>query len=95
MSKHATFPVECAKCGNLILTESPHECVKSEAPACRGCRFWRRGWGNTDDGRCHRNPPTIQPDLDENDFPDYTGRFPEVTAGEWCGEFAPRGEDGK
>lgn len=67
-------------------------------PACATCRFWEQSSlpGESDTGRCRRNPPVIvnavaQKRLNEGglvldatlDASTYPGTF----AWEWCGEF--------
>ena len=52
--------------------------------ACRECRYYQRV-GETDFGKCRRRSPFTL-----GMFADRKGYWPEVTAEDWCGEFATR-----
>jgi hypothetical protein len=52
--------------------------------ACRICRYYQPTPGALDQGKCRRYPPVA------DEFG--TGRWPEVNADDWCGEFNLSGE---
>jgi hypothetical protein len=59
---------------------------------CGRCRFWKEIDGGPD-GWCLRFPPTVvvEPDYGGGGGPAWypETNWPETSAGEWCGEFAP------
>ncbi len=79
------------------------EQATANARMCFDCRFFSTGrlspltekdWDEALPGECRRYPPQIG-DMVKNKHGDeehWFGEFPKVMAGEWCGEFAARGE---
>jgi hypothetical protein len=56
--------------------------------ACEFCRFWYRADENFHE--CHRNPPTIVPEIaKELEAAFDRGYWPVTTADDWCGYFMP------
>lgn len=61
---------------------------------CETCRFWRWTWtedkGAEDEvvvGECRIRAPKMMPPTDDNRF---TGQWPQVIGGDWCGEYQAR-----
>lgn len=67
-------------------------------PTCEYCRFWKPLDKDAEDkdmeetmedglGRCHRNPPFLDPDFGQpGDIGTY-GVWPLTLTTDWCGEF--------
>lgn len=53
---------------------------------CGTCKYFAVYDHLQDEGQCHRYPPLIAGDRPAQ----LMSKFPEVHAGNWCGEFRPR-----
>jgi len=59
----------------------------AEKAACSACAYWNANDGNI--GECRRKAPqSVVFAVDESTR--FETRFPETTASDWCGEFAPK-----
>lgn len=54
---------------------------------CRNCQFYEKSDYSDERGQCHRYPPQIWTDVQSETSSSSVVSFPDVTAGEWCGEF--------
>jgi DNA-directed RNA polymerase subunit RPC12/RpoP len=65
---------------DAVLPEHEAGPVPAPRPACPSCRYLERSGADFLDGAgfCHRYPP------------DSEGRYPSVTASDWCGEYAEK-----
>ena len=58
--------------------------------SCEKCRFSRPKGDSATVRICKYNPPQIAVNVDDGDGSSY---WPNVDAGEWCGQWKARGED--
>ena len=59
------------------MVSSPLQPPAQDKDNCAGCAFWK-----TDDGECHRLPPTVQTDGVMS-----VSVWPTTNPTDWCGEF--------